>query len=183
MQKKRWGPSPLKRQEATWTSWEILWQDSFYEVRFSVWVTTSKAQQCNVKWTNTCLPTAKNKKANQDTPKLKLPLSVESYLLFLLNIIHPFLQNGYFVTAKYLFTCVYFSKTLFPVHVLAKHLFTCAPQQNMIWHNWLSNDTRSFQFRGPEGDRKSTGTPTAITWTLGGSQRLNNQVESIMDWT
>jgi hypothetical protein len=35
------------------------------------------------------------------------------------------------------------------VFASAKHSFTCVPQQNIIWHNWLSKETRSLHFTQP----------------------------------
>lgn len=49
--------------------------------------------------------------------------------------------------SKYPFTCVCFMKLFLHVSALASHPFTCVPQENSIWHNWLSKETRSFHFR------------------------------------
>jgi hypothetical protein len=48
------GWSPRNGQEATRTPPEIFWYVSFYEV------TTNRAQQCNVRQTNTCVSLGKN---------------------------------------------------------------------------------------------------------------------------
>ena len=63
---------------------------------------TSRAQQCYVSWTNTCILLAKNSKAKQIKPRLNatVPLSVGSYLYSFIT--HPF-------------THVCFTKALFQV--------------------------------------------------------------------
>jgi hypothetical protein len=64
----------LEVAEAAGTSGEVLWRVSLYEV------TTTKAQQCNLKWTNACVLSVKASKAEQSKPTLELPLSAGSYL-------------------------------------------------------------------------------------------------------
>ena len=49
-------------------------------------------------------------------------------------------------SSKISFHHVCFRKTFFHVSALGRHLFTCMPQQNIIWYNWLSKQTRSFHF-------------------------------------
>ena len=104
--------------EEAWISPEVLWWVSLCEV------TTSEAQHRDVRWTNTCRLSAKMREAKQSKPLLKLPLSVGSYL--------------YSFKTWFALSRVSFSKTSF-------HL---DPQQDIIWHNWLSKESRNFHFKG-----------------------------------
>lgn len=84
-----------------------------------------------------------------------------------------------FAVAKHPLTCVCFRKTFFHMAALARHPLTCGPRRTVIWHNWLSKETRSFhssEFLGRTLlasilPRKRTGkslgfTPSAISHLL-----------------
>jgi hypothetical protein len=94
-------------------------------------VTRGEAQQCNVRWR-----LARWSKANQCSHSHCLWGHI--YIPSKHHV--PF---GVFGIAKLPFTCVCF----FYVSALARHPFTCVSQQNIIWHNWISKETRSFQFK------------------------------------
>ena len=119
-----------KQQEATGISQEVLWQVSHYEV------TTSKAQQSNVRWTNTHMSSAKTSEAEQIKAKrinTQGPLSVGLYL--------------YSFYVSYILSCVFYSRTSF-------HL--CLLQQNILLPvypiiTWVSKETRNFCFIVPSG--------------------------------
>ena len=51
-----------------------------------------------------------------------------------------------YAIAKLPFTCICFTKAFFYMSALAKYPFTCVHRQNIVWHTWLSKDTRSFHF-------------------------------------
>lgn len=115
---------PLKQQDMAGTSWEALWPVSLYEV------TRNDAQQCNVRWR-----LARTSNANQ---------CLSSHCLW--GHIYIPSKHHVFGVAKLPFTRVCLSKTFFHMAALAKYPFTSVPQQNIIWHNWISKETGGYDF-------------------------------------
>jgi len=78
-------PSLWKGKQAKGPLWKVLWWVSLYEV------TTSKAQQHNVRWTNTCMlsvNTSEQGGANQIDAQAPTVCGV--IFIFFRNITHPF---------------------------------------------------------------------------------------------
>jgi hypothetical protein len=101
-----------------------------------------QAELSNVMRTNTCLSLVKNSEVEQSKPVLKLPRSTGSYLYSfwtsctLLRVCYGKTSVQLCLLQETILSHVCFSKTSF-------HL--CA-QLNIIWHNCISKETRSFHF-------------------------------------
>ena len=95
--------SPQKQQEATGTSQEVLWRVSLYEA------TTSWTQQCNVRWTNTCVLLARNSEGR--AKQTNAPASTVGGVVFI------------YIPSLWVFSHVCYGKTSF-------HL--CLLQQNIL---------------------------------------------------
>ena len=59
------------------------------------------------------------------------------------------LWDHIYTPSSWVLSCVYYIQTFFPMSALARHPFTCVPQQNIIWQNWFSKETRKPHFTLP----------------------------------
>ena len=122
IKKKLWlanQPESVKAARTAEISWEVLWWVALYEV------TTSKAQQCNVWWTNTWESSAKTSEAEQ-TKQCSRSHCLWGHI-YILSKHH--VSFHVFARVKPTFTRVTFSKTFFHRSAPAKHHYNMSFQR------------------------------------------------------
>lgn len=119
-------PESREVHEATRSPPEVLWHVPSRDI------IPSRDQQLSLSGTSARMSSVKNREAEQSKPRPELPVLVGS---------------GSYVSSSvtWSFTCL-ISKTSFRLCPPQENPFTCLPQQNNIWHNWLSEEIKSLHF-------------------------------------